>query len=87
MRIFVIMANHELRVSRKSHLRDQAQPPPTCPHKWICTHQKSVRYRTSPVKGTVSRDFLLQVFFMNHLPPSSVESGVIIIHMYIRVVV
>jgi hypothetical protein len=22
------------------------------------------------VKGTVSRDFLLQVFFMNHLPPS-----------------
>jgi hypothetical protein len=21
-------------------------------------------------KGTVSRDFLLQVFFMNHLPPS-----------------
>jgi hypothetical protein len=23
------------------------------------------------VKGTVSRDFLLQVFFMNHLPPSS----------------
>jgi hypothetical protein len=22
------------------------------------------------LKGTVSRDFLLQVFFMNHLPPS-----------------
>ncbi len=26
-------------------------------------------YRTI-VKGTVSRDFLLQIFFMNHLPPS-----------------
>jgi hypothetical protein len=26
--------------------------------------------QTSGFKGTVSRDFLLQVFFMNHLPPS-----------------
>jgi hypothetical protein len=24
----------------------------------------------SRIKGTVSRDFLLQAFFMNHLPPS-----------------
>ncbi len=26
--------------------------------------------KLSQLKGTVSRDFLLQVFFMNHLPPS-----------------
>ncbi len=26
--------------------------------------------RRQQLKGTVSRDFLLQVFFMNHLPPS-----------------
>ncbi len=26
---------------------------------------------SSLLKGTVSRDFLLQVFFMNHLPPVS----------------
>ncbi len=30
-----------------------------------------VRYRSRVLKGTVSRDFLPQVFFMNHLPPSS----------------
>jgi hypothetical protein len=24
----------------------------------------------SPLKGTLSKDILLQVFFMNHLPPS-----------------
>ncbi len=30
---------------------------------------EAVRYPGS-LKGTVSRDFLLQVFFMNHLPPS-----------------
>jgi hypothetical protein len=28
------------------------------------------RAEISIIKGTVSRDFLLQVFFMNHLPPS-----------------
>jgi hypothetical protein len=30
-------------------------------------------FLTVPIylKGTVSRDFLLQVFFMNYLPPSS----------------
>ncbi len=27
-------------------------------------------YITAWFKGTVSRDFLLQIFFMNHLPPS-----------------
>jgi hypothetical protein len=27
-------------------------------------------YATNIIKGTVSRDFLLPVFFMNHLPPS-----------------
>jgi hypothetical protein len=32
-------------------------------------HNSRLPYKPS-VKGTVSRDFLLQVFFMNHLPPS-----------------
>jgi hypothetical protein len=30
----------------------------------------SISLMRRKVKGTVSRDFLLQVFFMNHLPPS-----------------
>ncbi len=33
---------------------------------FVCTVQYLLQY----VKGTVSRDFLLQVFFMNHLRPS-----------------
>jgi hypothetical protein len=40
------------------------------PVKWHLGTKKSCPRATGDFKGTVSRDFLLQVFFMNHLPPS-----------------
>jgi hypothetical protein len=33
-------------------------------------HQFVEKFPRDQLKGTVSRDFLLRVFFMNHLPPS-----------------
>jgi hypothetical protein len=35
-----------------------------------CRSSLIILNHTIDLKGTVSRDFLLQFFFMNHLPPS-----------------
>jgi hypothetical protein len=40
-------------------------------------------YGLDRFKGTVSRDFLLQVFFMNHLPPSP-ENNIRVISNFFR---
>ncbi len=38
-----------------------------------------------PIKGTVSRDFLLQIFSMNHLPPKPLKITLVFVQIFSKI--